>query len=53
VWEFEAYNLGSGRHLATAQQTMVQVDLDSRQPMPVGEDFREAIGRFDKEVQTA
>jgi acyl-CoA thioester hydrolase len=53
VWEFDAHNVATGQHLATAQQTMVLVDLASRRPVPVDERMRETIGRFDKEVATA
>jgi acyl-CoA thioester hydrolase len=53
VWQFEAYNVATSEHLATAQQTMVQVDLANRRPVRVPDRVRSAIEQFDREVQSA
>ena len=53
VWQFEAVNVATSEHLATAQQTLVQVDLASRRPVPVSGRLRSAIRGFDQEVETA
>ena len=34
-WEFEAVDVATGEHLVTADQTVVQVDLAERRPVPV------------------
>jgi acyl-CoA thioester hydrolase len=52
TWAFEAYNVASGEHLATARQTMVHVELAERRPVPVEDAARAAIVQFEQEVET-
>ena len=53
VWEFEADNAASGEHLVSARQTMVQVDLAKRRPVPVDPGVRSAVERFEQELESA
>ena len=53
VWEFEADNAATGQHLVSARQTMVQVDLANRRPMPVDPGVRSAVERFEHELESA
>src|SRR5215210_4445842 len=39
-WAFAAYDVASAELLATARQTMVHVDLESRRPAPVPDAYR-------------
>ncbi len=51
LWEFDAYNVADGDRLASASQTMVQVDLARRRPVAVEERFREAVSAFEPELE--
>ena len=50
TWEFEAWNAGSGEHLATSTQTAVYVA--GRRPVAVGDDMRGAVAAFDTAVES-
>jgi len=51
VWSFEALNADSDDHLASADQTMVQIDLSSRQPVRVSDRLRGAVAAFEQELE--
>ncbi|HYX87424.1 MAG TPA: thioesterase family protein [Gaiellales bacterium] len=51
TWEFDAYEVESGEHLASSSQTLVQVDPDRRRPAEVGRGFRAAVSAFETEVE--
>jgi acyl-CoA thioester hydrolase len=51
TWEFLAENVASETRLATARQTLVQVDLDHHRPVEVVERLRRAVTGFEQEVQ--
>jgi acyl-CoA thioester hydrolase len=51
-WQFEAFNVDTGEKLATANQTLVAVDLAKRRPVRVDEGFRTAITGFEQELET-
>jgi acyl-CoA thioester hydrolase len=53
AWEFEAYHAASRRHLATARQTMVQVDAAGRRPVRVEEPFRDRVAAFERSLEVA
>ena len=53
VWEIEADKAATGQHLVSARQTMVQVDLANRRPMPVDPGVRSAVERFEHELESA
>ena len=50
-WEFAAYNLATGQHLVSANQTLVQVDLLKRRPVAVQEHVRQAVTEFERELE--
>jgi len=52
-WEFTAYNVGTGDRLATAQQTLVQVDLARRKPLAVDPRVVEAVSQFELHLEKA
>ena len=52
-WAFEAHNVAAGRRLASATQTMVQVDLGRRRPVPVVDEFRRAVTLFESDVEAS
>lgn len=45
--EFAAYRVEDDRLMCTAEQTLVLIDLASRHPIPVPEDFRRAVAAFE------
>jgi acyl-CoA thioester hydrolase len=47
-WGFAAYDARTGDLLATASQTMVHIDLESRRPAPVPDDYRRRVGAFER-----
>ena len=51
TWEFLAENVASSARLATAQQTMVQVDPERRRPVEVVVAIRRAVSEFEQEVE--
>jgi acyl-CoA thioester hydrolase len=51
TWEFAAANVATGERLATATQTLVQVDLERRRPVEVGARIRGAVSHFEREVE--
>ena len=44
TFEFAACNLPEGRLLVTAHQTLVYIDRETRQPVPIPDVYREAYG---------
>jgi len=46
VWEYAAER-NDGTLLCTAEQTLVQIDLPERRPVPVADEFRERVGSFE------
>jgi acyl-CoA thioester hydrolase len=52
-WAFEAVNVADAMLLASAYQTMVQVDLEGRRPLPVVAELRDAMVQFEWEVEQA
>jgi acyl-CoA thioester hydrolase len=48
-WEYAAER-SDGTLLATAEQTLVQIDVATREPTPVSDRFRERVGAFEKAV---
>jgi acyl-CoA thioester hydrolase len=53
TWSFAAHELDTGRPMVTAEQTMVQIDLEARRPLRVDERFRELVGGFELDVEGA
>jgi acyl-CoA thioester hydrolase len=51
VWSFEAVNVASAEHLVSAEQTLVNVDEESRRPMRIGERLRAAVSAFERELE--
>jgi acyl-CoA thioester hydrolase len=51
VWEFEAYNTSGDERLVSATQTVVSVDLAERRPVPVEWRVRDAIAKFEPELE--
>ncbi len=52
TWEFLAENVASRARLATARQSLVQVDLERHRPVEVAEHLRHAVTGFEREVET-
>jgi acyl-CoA thioester hydrolase len=46
-WAFAAYDVADGDLLATAEQTMVHIDLASRRPRPVPDSYRATVTHFE------
>jgi acyl-CoA thioester hydrolase len=51
AWEFEAQEVATGARLVTATQTLVSVDLAERRPVPVEWRVRDAVARFEQELE--
>lgn len=49
-WAFDAHNVATDEHLASATQTLVAVDPVSRRPVPVTPRLRAAVVDFEQEV---
>jgi len=49
-WRFEAFHVEREEKLATADQTLVAVDLAKRRPVRIDDRFREAIASFEPEA---
>jgi acyl-CoA thioester hydrolase len=49
-WAFDAHNVATDEHLASATQTLVAVDPGSRRPVPVTPRLRAAVVEFEQEV---
>jgi acyl-CoA thioester hydrolase len=49
TYEFAAYRARDDRLLVTANQTIVLVDLEERKPVPIPDEFREAIRAYEGE----
>jgi acyl-CoA thioester hydrolase len=47
AYDCAAYRVGDDLLMATAQQTLVLVDLDARRPCPIPDWYREKIGGFE------
>ena len=50
-WDFAAYDVASGALLATARQTMVHVDAESRRPAPVPDAYRTRVAQFERGLE--
>jgi len=51
TWEFDAVDLDTAAHLASANQTLVHVDA-SRRPLDVPADVRAAVAGFEWEIES-
>jgi len=51
TWEFAAHHVVDGRLLASAQQTMVQVDLAGRRPIAIDDAERRRLEHFEREME--
>jgi acyl-CoA thioester hydrolase len=49
-WAFDAHNVATDEHLASATQTLVSVDPVARRPVPVTPRLRAAVAKFEAEV---
>jgi acyl-CoA thioester hydrolase len=49
TWEFDAHDVEEGRHLASARQTLVRVELATRRPLSIDAALREAVLAFEGE----
>ena len=49
-WAFDAHNVATDEHLASATQTLVAVDPVARRPVPVTPRLRAAVAEFEAEV---
>jgi acyl-CoA thioester hydrolase len=47
AWEFEAVDLATGQHLASATQTTVRVDHAGGRPVPVDDRLRRLVEAFE------
>jgi len=52
TWAFAAFNVRSGALLASAEQTMVQVDLAERRPLAIEAAERRRLEHFEREMET-
>ena len=50
TWQFAAYNVESGRLLASSEQTMVHVDLGERRPLAIEATERRRLEHFEREM---
>jgi acyl-CoA thioester hydrolase len=50
TWAFDARNVSTDEHLASATQTLVAVDPVARRPVPVTPRLRAAVTEFEQEV---
>ncbi len=48
TWAFDAHNVATGEHLASATQTLVAVDPAARRPVPVTTRLRAAVTEFEQ-----
>jgi acyl-CoA thioester hydrolase len=53
TYEFAAYRARDDELMVTATQTLVLVDLDERQPVPIPDAYKEAIRAFEGEALEA
>jgi acyl-CoA thioester hydrolase len=51
TWAFDAYEAGSGEHLASATQVLVAIDAGARRAVRVPETVRAAVAGFEHEVE--
>ncbi|MDX6486832.1 MAG: acyl-CoA thioester hydrolase [Gaiellaceae bacterium] len=47
TFQFAAYKVPEDELLVTAHQTLVYIDLDERKAMPVPDDYRATVARFE------
>jgi acyl-CoA thioester hydrolase len=50
TWAFDAHDVATDQHLASATQTLVAVDPAARRPVPVTQRLRTAVTEFEQEV---